>query len=197
MRDLAKAGFWLPLLRAFGTGLFVGLFTLGLGYALNWSESPAIALMLGAAGALISWLSDWGVFHALVQWLHEPRIVTPMPVMEPARIVQIPVTMQDGRTTQILRFAGVSEANLKRLVDELSRGASFTNAYWDPRITRAEFETFRSELIKRGWAEQIRSDPQGGYRLTDLGREGLRTIAAKINGRSPSPTAEYANYERI
>jgi len=201
VRDLNRVGFGLPFARAFGTGLFVGLASLGLGLALHWLQSWAIALLAGAIGALISWWHDWGVFHLLVEWLHAPQEVEPIPAPVPIHNLEaapIPVSFQEGRRVQFMRFIGVSDEHLHRLADELTMGASFTNAYWDPRVTRAEFETFRNELEQRGWAKLRRSDPQGGYELTEQGMEGLRQIAQGFRRSEPtSPSAPYGYYERV
>lgn len=202
MRDLNRVGFGLPFARAFGTGLFVGLGVFGLWSALHWPIAWAWALLAGAIGALVSWWHDWGVLHLLVEWLHAPQGVEPAP---PAPIhnleaAPIPVSFNEGRQVQFMRFIGVSDEHLRRLATELTHEppSAFTHRYWDGRVTAIEFETFRNELIQRGWAEPIRSDPQGGYRLTEQGVEGLRQIAQGFRRSEPaSPTASYGYYERV
>lgn len=190
MRDLARAGFWLPLFRAFGTGLFVSIFAYGVGSALDWPKRLWIAVVVGAAGALLSWWSDWGVFPALVNWLHAPTDapVEYEPEPEP---VNLTLTLNGGRTTQFVSFEPADKFRI--FVDGLEKGLSLTNAQWDPMLGRATYTRFRDEFERRGWAQRNRDDPQGGYSLTEMGESAVKQTVAHFR-RPPTPTVDYGNY---
>lgn len=197
--DPLRDGVIVPLAQAVITGVMAGIVAGGIWALARWPFSPwLVGLIAGSGVMFFSWLayrSNWQmVFESITGAdLNKDGYIGPPPVVvqppkEPEKI-RIEVIQDEGKAGDWI------DLPYPEKLPELSRGLlegkrQFSQTTWSGRghlFSRAEFETLRGELIRRGLARWKNPEaPSQGVELTPAGKAVLRRLAEGYNRDSPT-----------
>lgn len=173
--DFIRA-FLVPAASSLFTGTLVIL--VALAGCLALTLPPSLALLAGAAAALITWLGfreRW--MHIIEGYLNpQPMVVQPDPIR--VQLVQDHDGFQEGQFIDL----PVTPEQLHQLAQGLAAGTPFSLAAWSGQgktFSRNEYETVRAELLKRGLARWSNARArQQGLELTPAGRAVFKHLVA-------------------
>lgn len=179
-------GVVVPGLQAAITGTLTGV---AAGAISAWLQLPAwgVAGTATAVASLAAWLSYRGRWAWVLERLlgvdldRDGFIGKPDPEPEPAHSLRIDLTQIEdgGRTREFIDLP--SPEKLPLLASGLLNGRQFSLTTWTGKgqlFSRAEFETLRAELLRRGLAMWNNPDaPAQGITLTGPGRAIFRRLA--------------------
>lgn len=185
--DVEK-GCLLPLFQSAITGILAGLLAGAVGMWQGWSSPWSLALVVGAAGAVLVWVGGLTAWRRSIY----PPIVYPAPIVDedpapiPPKSVRVELRRDEGQShhTQIADLP-VSHDQLVTLAVGLLSGAPFSETSWTGAgkpFSRGEFAAVRSEFLRRNWA-QWRNDraPAQGVVLSAPGKAVLRSFASEVH----------------
>lgn len=188
MNDDIERGCLLPVAQSGVTFALLALLTYAAARWQGWSSPGWLALVVGAAGALLVWTSGVLVWRRDV-YGEEPVYRAPVPVQN-AQSVRVELAENNGARLNLIDLPASAE-QLAALASGLLTGASLSESTWAGGrglFTRAEFSQLRAELLRRGLARwNSPGTPARGAALTPAGRAVMREFAMLTDGQ-PSPT---------
>lgn len=186
--DLER-GCLLPVAQSGVTGFLAGVLTYGLARWQGWSSPGEIALIAGAAAALLVWASGILAWRRSAYAPAEPLF---LPAPQPVQQVQsVRVELAENRSKLSLIDLPATPEQLAALGRGLLDGLPLSEAQWTGGgglFTRSEFAALRGELIRRGLARWNSPEtPARGAALTPAGRAVMRQFAMLTDSPPPLP----------
>ena len=162
--------------------IFLIMFAMGFALASwqKWEGPASLALLAGAAGAMLTFTTGILAWRRETYGQQEP--IFHVADAEPKRVRIELVKPGDGpsQTTQFIDL-DISPEQLGILADGLLNGKPFTENVWTgfgKPFSRSQFASLRAEFMRRGWADWRNPEaPAQGVTLRPPGRAVLRTYA--------------------
>lgn len=189
MKSDVERGCLIPAAQAFVTGLVTALIVLALAMINNWASPGWLAMLGGAAGAVLIWVASLLTWRATVineslEFIPLQRQPEASPASDHIRI-EFVEAHPGGRRTQIVDLPA-SPGNIQKIARGVLSGTPFSESAWTGAgrpFSRAQFHQIRGEFLSRGWVVWRNEDaPSQGVMLTSQGEAVMRYLA------SPSPT---------
>lgn len=201
MNDDIERGCLLPVGQCGVTFVLLALLTYGAARWQGWNSPGWIALVTGAAGALLVWASGVLAWRRDVYGVEEPYHPTPSPALQ-VQNVRVELAQEtDGARRLNLIDLPASADQLAALAHGLLTGASLSESTWTGGrglFTRAEFSQLRAELLRRKLAAwNSPGTPARGASLTPSGRAVMRQFAMLTEGDPTTPARDDTRTARL